>query len=450
MRHARNVSRTLRPAWSRTLVAEALPSGIEAAPRFRKDKLTLRHANQGLVDTLTAFAANVQEEPLLFPSTLDGYERKMIHRLAARFNLISKSTGHNSENTRAIVVWHPTSKGAPDRTHRRKQWKRNAETSRTASTYGWQFSEAKGWEHVPVAMPRNGSSFRIATGNPVRTSYELAGPTIMYYKAGRDVDARGRLLRRTAQDMAQGGQAAKGQHAKSGAPASSVKQQPVRGGAKEAERNARVTTPPFVMTVAENQQTLRANAEMKRELKALRAQLTRKTEEPPFVMTVAENQQTLRANAEMKRELKALHAQLTRKTEEAGMAKGALQMVERANAEMKVELKASQDAASVATKQASEAVRLAEFVGAVAAVAEAGNSVHLESSSGEEVSADDHVNFAAPALMSALVSAYAKSADIDPADVEAALASAAPGLDTLEVVELVEDVRDETGRDEEE
>ena len=385
MRHARNVSRTLRPAWSRTLVAEALPSGIEAAPRFRKDKLTLRHANQGLVDTLTAFAANVQEEPLLFPSTLDGYERKMIHRLAARFNLISKSTGHNSENTRAIVVWHPTSKGAPDRTHRRKQWKRNAETSRTASTYGWQFSEAKGWEHVPVAMPRNGSSFRIATGNPVRTSYELAGPTIMYYKAGRDVDARGRLLRRTAQDMAQGGQAAKGQHVKSGAPDD-----------------------------------------------------------------VAENQQTLRANAEMKRELKALHAQLTRKTEEAGMAKGALQMVERANAEMKVELKASQDAASVATKQASEAVRLAEFVGAVAAVAEAGNSVHLESSSGEEVSADDHVNFAAPALMSALVSAYAKSADIDPADVEAALASAAPGLDTLEVVELVEDVRDETGRDEEE
>ena len=422
MRHARNVSRTLRPAWSRTLVAEALPSGIEAAPRFRKDKLTLRHANQGLVDTLTAFAANVQEEPLLFPSTLDGYERKMIHRLAARFNLISKSTGHNSENTRAIVVWHPTSKGAPDRTHRRKQWKRNAETSRTASTYGWQFSEAKGWEHVPVAMPRNGSSFRIATGNPVRTSYELAGPTIMYYKAGRDVDARGRLLRRTAQDMAQGGQAAKGQHAKSGAPDD----------------------------VAENQQTLRANAEMKRELKALRAQLTRKTEEPPFVMTVAENQQTLRANAEMKRELKALHAQLTRKTEEAGMAKGALQMVERANAEMKVELKASQDAASVATKQASEAVRLAEFVGAVAAVTDAGNSVHLESSSGEEVSADDHVNFAAPALMSALVSAYAKSADIDPADVEAALASAAPGLDTLEVVELVEDVRDETGRDEEE
>ena len=384
MRHARNVSRTLRPAWSRTLVAEALPSGIEAAPRFRKDKLTLRHANQGLVDTLTAFAANVQEEPLLFPSTLDGYERKMIHRLAARFNLISKSTGHNSENTRAIVVWHPTSKGAPDRTHRRKQWKRNAETSRTASTYGWQFSEAKGWEHVPVAMPRNGSTFRIATGNPVRTSYELAGPTIMYYKAGRDVDARGRLLRRTAQDMAQGGQAAKGQHAKSGAPDD-----------------------------------------------------------------VAENQQTLRANAEMKRELKALHAQLTRKTEEAGMAKGALQMVERANAEMKVELKASQDAASVATKQASEAVRLAEFVGAVAAV-KAGNSVHLESSSGEEVSADDHVNFAAPALMSALVSAYAKSADIDPADVEAALASAAPGLDTLEVVELVEDVRDETGRDEEE
>ena len=385
MRHARNVSRTLRPAWSRTLVAEALPSGIEAAPRFRKDKLTLRHANQGLVDTLTAFAANVQEEPLLFPSTLDGYERKMIHRLAARFNLISKSTGHNSENTRAIVVWHPYSKSAPDRTHRRKQWKRNAETSRTASTYGWQFSEAKGWEHVPVAMPRNGSSFRIATGNPVRTSYELAGPTIMYYKAGRDVDARGRLLRRTAQDMAQGGQAAKGQHAKSGAPDD-----------------------------------------------------------------VAENQQTLRANAEMKRELKALHAQLTRKTEEAGMAKGALQMVERANAEMKVELKASQDAASVATKQASEAVRLAEFVGALAAVTEAGNSVHLESSSGEEVSADDHVNFAAPALMSALVSAYAKSADIDPADVEAALASAAPGLDTLEVVELVEDVRDETGRDEEE
>ena len=394
----RRVSRILRPAWSRTLVAEALPSGIEAAPRFRKDKLTLRKANQGLEETLTAFAANVQEEPLLFPSTLDGYERKMMHKLAARFNLISKSTGHNSENTRAIVVWHPTSKSAPDRTHRRKQWKRNAETSRTASMYGWQFSEAKGWEHVPVAMV-----------GPLRGR---AVP-IMYYKAGRDVDARGRLLRRTAQDMAQGGQAAKGQHAKSGAPASSVKQQPVRGGAKEAERNARVTTPPFVMTVAENQQTLRANAEMKRELKALRAQLARKTEE-------------------------------------AGMAKGALQMVERANAEMKVELKASQDAASVATKQASEAVRLAEFVGAVAAVTDAGNSVHLESSSGEEVSADDHVNFAGPALMSGLVSAYAKSADIDPADVEAALASAALGLDTLEVVELVEDVRDETGRDEEE
>lgn len=411
MRHSINinVSRILRPAWSRTLVAEALPSGIEAAPRFRKDKLTLRKANQGLEETLTAFAANVQEEPLLFPSTLDGYERKMMHKLAARFNLISKSTGHNSENTRAIVVWHPTSKSAPDRTHRRKQWKRNAETSRTASMYGWQFSEAKGWEHVPVAMSDPQKARRTATGK-----HRVAnGPTIMYYKAGRDVDARGRLLRRTAQDMAQGGQAAKGQHAKSGAPASSVKQQPVRGGAKEAERNAPVTTPPFVMTVAENQQTLRANAEMKRELKALRAQLARKTEE-------------------------------------AGMAKGALQMVERANAEMKVELKASQDAASVATKQASEAVRLAEFVGAVAAVTEAGNPVHLESSSGEEVSADDHVNFAGPALMSGLVSAYAKSADIDPADVEAALASAALGLDTLEVVELVEDVRDETGRDEEE
>ena len=417
MRHSINinVSRILRPAWSRTLVAEALPSGIEAAPRFRKDKLTLRKANQGLEETLTAFAANVQEEPLLFPSTLDGYERKMMHKLAARFNLISKSTGHNSENTRAIVVWHPTSKGAPDRTQRCrdrkqwKQWKRNAETSQTASMYGWQFSEAKGWEHVPVAMSDPQKARRIANGR-----HRVAdGPTIMYYKAGRDVDARGRLLRRTAQDMAQGGQAAKGQHAKSGAPASSVKQQPVRGGAKEAERNARVTTPPFVMTVAENQQTLRANAEMKRELKALRAQLARKTEE-------------------------------------AGMAKGALQMVERANAEMKVELKASQDAASVATKQASEAVRLAEFVGAVAAVTDAGNSVHLESSSGEEVSADDHVNFAGPALMSGLVSAYAKSADIDPADVEAALASAALGLDTLEVVELVEDVRDETGRDEEE
>ena len=42
---------------------------------------------------------------------------------------------------------------------------------------------------------------------------------------------------------------------------------------------------------------------------------------------------------------------------------------------------------------------LAEFGGAVAAVTEAGNSVHLGSSSGEEVSADDHVNFAGPALM---------------------------------------------------
>ena len=322
-------------ATSEALVAaEAEPAvdSIESAAPSRERGARSRYlpgTHRGLHASVVEFAnlrksKAPQDDPLILPATVSNHGRAVIHQHVQQGwiqGLVSCSRGTGSE--RRLFVWHKESKDPSCGKGNQDSARKRAPTKRTAKKrverYGWRLSKSEGWSFRPAPQPEMVANAR------GREREEEVG-SIVWYRGGKIVRQSHAKLER--QHAAQTTLAAKG----------------------SSEAAAQTLTPAPAPAPAQKEDAQAQGSRRPQQQRAAGPALS------PL-------------EAELKREVQKLREELARKTEQVGVVKGTLATVERAQCELKRELHATRTAANKARKQAEEAVRLAEFVATLSAVA---------------------------------------------------------------------------------